>query len=97
VKHIRKSKHGKLFSAGSRFGGKKFTSGFSLIGAKIIAIRRMTNSELSGEGWGRSMHEPSTALVLDNGAVIYASSDPEGNNSGELFGTRGGKGFYVMP
>ena len=53
-----------------------------LIGAKITKIRSLTKKELEYEGWeGRAV----TAIVFDNGCILYASSDEEGNGPGALF------------
>ena len=53
-----------------------------LIGAKLIEIRNLTQEELEYEGWDRG----TKALVFDNGCILYASKDEEGNGSGALFG-----------
>lgn len=66
-----------------------------LVGQKLVAIRRMTRSELDREGWTNT-YKTATALVFGNGTVIYASRDDEGNGPGMLFGLDGdGTGFYV--
>lgn len=56
-------------------------------GATIAEIREMTNDELAREGWQNNrLHSRPTVLVLEDGAKIYASTDPEGNGPGALFG-----------
>lgn len=55
-----------------------------IIGHKIVEIRPMTTEEIERENW-----YPGTcavAIVLDNGVVLYPSSDYEGNDAGALFG-----------
>lgn len=59
------------------------TSFPTLVGQKILKIRRMTNAELNREGW-TDIHKTTMALVLDNGTVVYASRDDEGNGPGTL-------------
>ena len=54
----------------------------NVIGQKIVKIRPMTNREKENEGWYRG----TTVLELDNGVLLYASSDEEGNDAGALFG-----------
>lgn len=63
-----------------------------IIGQKITKIRSMTTQELNSEGW-----ENGTAIELENGTVIYPSSDEEGNDSGELFGVSKGNQFVIFP
>lgn len=54
-----------------------------LVGKKITSIRAMTKAEMENEGWsGR----PGTALVLDDGTILYPSADEEGNRPGTIFG-----------
>jgi len=55
----------------------------NVIGRKIVAIRQMSEKEKEAEGWE---DRGTTALVLDDGSVIYPSQDDEGNGSGALFG-----------
>jgi hypothetical protein len=68
-----------------------------VLGAKIVKVRKMTEEELEAEGWDDCGRKIATALVLSTGAVIYASSDDEGNGPGTIFGKRGKSSFYVMP
>lgn len=56
-----------------------------LIGKKIVALRQLTKSEMDDEGWDEQYAAEVVALVLDNGTLIYASRDEEGNRPGELF------------
>ena len=48
-----------------------------------MGFRLMTEAEMEREGW--EINAP-PVIVLDNGAVIYPSSDSEGNSPGVLFG-----------
>ena len=65
----------------------------TFVGRRIVAIRAMTLDELSAEDWPDDAKVP--ALVLDDGTVLYASRDHEGNGPGALFGTSGEGGFFV--
>ncbi len=51
-------------------------------GQKIVAVRPMVKDEMIAEGWD----EPALVLMLENGTILYASRDPEGNGPGALFG-----------
>ena len=60
-----------------------------IIGKRIVAVRQMTDEELSKEYWLDEMPplREATVLVLENGLKVYASRDEEGNGPGALFGT----------
>jgi len=62
-------------------------------GATIKEVREMTPAEMQTEGWESRSFIP--CIVLDTGAVLYASSDEEGNNPGALFGHDGDRTFMV--
>ncbi len=65
-----------------------------LVGARVVEMRRLSARELAREGWPADDHV--LALVFDNGLVVYASRDDEGNGPGSLFGaTARGQGFRV--
>ena len=64
-----------------------------IVGCRIVAVRSMTPAELADEGWPHDARVP--AIVLENGAVLYASRDSEGNGPGAIFGTSADGGFYV--
>lgn len=53
-----------------------------MVGRKVVAVREMTEHEIKAEGWDRG----TTAIEFDDGSVIYASRDEEGNGAGEMFG-----------
>jgi len=56
-------------------------------GATIVEVRHMTDGEIKAEGWTiPRAHGTPVALVLDNGTVLYASQDQEGNGAGVIFG-----------
>lgn len=65
-----------------RGGGAKVKE--RIIGQRIIAIRKMTQFESRAEGWEDS--KDSVALILENGIILYASKDEEGNDAGVMFG-----------
>lgn len=56
-----------------------------LIGQKITEIRPMTEEEETNEGWDRNSGIP-MVVVFEDGTLLYASQDPEGNGPGTLFG-----------
>ena len=62
-----------------------------LIGQKVKRIRRLSREEGEAEGWDN----PTTCIEFENGAIIYASRDEEGNGPGALFGRSGDHSFYV--
>ena len=52
-------------------------------GRTILRVRRMTAKELAREGWaGRG---GGVALDLNDGGILYASRDDEGNGPGVFF------------
>ena len=63
---------------------KKWTEKASalLVGRTIKSIRYLTKEEYTNLGWYASP----IVLELDNGALLFPSSDDEGNNAGALFG-----------
>ncbi len=54
------------------------------MGRTIRMIRELTPAEKVREGW--SQGEPCECVELDDGTILYASRDAEGNGPGELFG-----------
>lgn len=68
---------------------------YTLVGKKVVAVRNMTKKELRSEGWDE---EPATAIQFDDGTIVYASRDDEGNGPGAMFGKlKSGQGIYVSP
>jgi len=71
-----------------------------LVGQKVVEIRRLTDAEMKREGWedwGSAWPNP-VALVFQNGDVVYASADDEGNGPGYLFGaSKKGETFFLCP
>ena len=54
----------------------------ALVGRKIKSVRAMTRQEMDDEGWvGNTI-----VLTLDNGTMLFASSDEEGNSAGTMYG-----------
>lgn len=61
--------------------------GAGIVGVRITDLRPLSDEEMAGEGWYPSrVHGRPMALVLENGVVLYAAADPEGNGPGCLFG-----------
>ena len=55
-----------------------------LKGRTIKDVRYMELDEASGLGW----HSRALVIELDNGTLLYPSSDDEGNDAGALFGNK---------
>lgn len=53
-----------------------------LVGRTIKAVRYTTQKECEGLDWGAS----AIVLELDDGTLLFPSSDDEGNSAGALFG-----------
>lgn len=54
-----------------------------LLGRKIVAVRYLDKDETDRLGW----HGRSVVIHLDNGRMVWASRDDEGNDAGALFTT----------
>lgn len=54
-----------------------------LVGRKISSARYLTPDEADGLGWSQRC----VVLTLDDGTMLYPSSDDEGNEAGTLFGS----------
>lgn len=54
-----------------------------LLNRKIVGVRYMTATEADDHGW----YSRCVVIKLDNGVLIYPSSDDEGNAAGALFTT----------
>lgn len=52
-----------------------------LLNRKIVNVRYMTSEEMEQLGW----YCRPVVMVLDDGNMIYPSTDDEGNNGGALF------------
>lgn len=57
-----------------------------ITGLTITAVRPMTAPEAQREGWRYDSQLPPTVVQLENGTLLYASADPEGNGPGSLVG-----------
>lgn len=64
-----------------------------LAGRKVVDVRRMTPVEMETEGW---YGDAPTAIVFDDGTIVYPSQDDEGNNAGAMFGTTMGEKGQVQ-
>jgi hypothetical protein len=52
-----------------------------LVGRTIVRARYMSEGERESMGW----HSRPVVLQLDDGNMIYSSSDDEGNDAGAMF------------
>lgn len=52
-----------------------------LLGRKIVRVRYMTPAECQEIGW----YLRPIVLELDDGNIVWASADDEGNNGGAIF------------
>lgn len=59
------------------------TSKKLLEGRKIVLVRYMNNEEAESLGWT----DRPIVLQLDDGNIIFPSSDDEGNSGGSIFTT----------
>ncbi len=55
-----------------------------VVGQRIVQVRKMTGEEVDRYMW--YPRGSLTAIVLENGVILYPSEDEEGNGPGELFG-----------
>jgi hypothetical protein len=68
------------------------------VGLMVAEVRMLTKEELKAEGWENSRGGYPVAIIFNDGSKIYASSDPEGNNVGCIFGvTSDGETIIVSP
>lgn len=58
-----------------------------VVGRTITRVRLMTKAEVEKEGWTIGRYDDPIVIELDDGAVLYASQDDEGNGPGVMFGT----------
>jgi len=68
-----------------------------LVGQRVTAVRWMNDDERRREGWDFDINGPPAVVELKGGSLLYASSDPEGNGPGCLFGVQDGQAVYVQP
>lgn len=64
-----------------------------MIGRTIVNTRLLTEVEMSALGW---WGEPSLVLELDDGSLLFASRDPEGNGPGALYGAGPDRGVFIL-
>jgi hypothetical protein len=68
------------------------------VGLEVTEVRMMTKLELEAEGWENYYGGYPVMIIFNDGSKIYASSDPEGNDAGCLFGmTSKGEAIIVSP
>ena len=64
-----------------------------LLGRKIIGIQWMTDLWQQDMGWDNA----AVMLLLDDGTLLWPSSDDEGNNAGALFGLQRSGLDFILP
>ena len=68
-----------------------------VVGAKIVDIRPMTKKEKKEIGWDEDHMGTPKVVVFDNGMILAASQDEEGNGPGAFFGlTKSGAFFHIQ-
>lgn len=67
-----------------------------VVGKIIKQVRLLTPEEVEEEGWDDYAFRKVTCLELDDGTLLFASRDDEGNGPGTMFGRRGEDTFYVF-
>lgn len=69
----------------------------TIVGLTIAKVRELTTDELEHNGWsaGARAGDRPYAIELSDGTLLYASSDPEGNGPGCMFGSDGDGDFYL--
>lgn len=65
----------------------------ALKGRKITDVRLLTAAEADALGWVAG----AAVIVLDDGMMLWASSDDEGNGPGAIFGHAKGGGNFGIP
>lgn len=66
-----------------------------LVGRRIVSARYMSKDELCIMGWNHC-HSGSIVFRLDNGTVVFPSTDDEGNGPGALM-LQTPTGFHTLP
>jgi len=64
-----------------------------LEGKTIKGMRYLTDDELANEGWDQGSQV--SAIMLNDGLLIYPSRDYEGNGPGALFSQQDNKTFTI--
>lgn len=68
------------------------------VGLKVTNVRMMTKDEMTNEGWEETFGGFPVVIEFEDGGKIYASSDPEGNDAGCIFGvTKNGQEIVISP
>lgn len=65
----------------------------TLVGHAIKGVRYLTREEAAALGW---FSRP-LVIELDNGTLLFAASDDEGNDGGALFGQTGTSEELTFP
>ena len=55
----------------------------TLVGREIVGVRYASDDETGALGWTRR----ALVVMLDNGHLVWAAADEEGNDAGALFTT----------
>lgn len=54
------------------------------VGRVIVAVRALSDIEISAEAWDQYDAGQSAVLILDDGSALICQADPEGNGPGYL-------------
>ena len=65
----------------------------SLKGRKVKSLRYLSAKEAAGLGW----HQRPLVIEFDDGTLVFASRDDEGNGAGALFGQGPNNEELVFP
>lgn len=65
-----------------------------LTGQRVTNVRPMTREEKEREGWKGRYGSP-LVIEMEDGTIVYASQDEEGNGPGRLFRTSEEHHYHV--
>lgn len=70
----------------------------NVIGRTIVGVRPLSRQELADQGWFVGARSVPVVLELDDGSLLWASQDDEGNGPGTLFAQdKAGRFSIVTP
>lgn len=57
----------------------------AIVGQKIAQVRALSAQEQKDFGWEMYRGKVAMVIILENGAALIPSQDPEGNGPGHIF------------